>query len=150
MDLVTKNKTIRLVFTTRKLVNISNLLKGKNFEELYFKAVNDNDLCALSKIIYIFAENVADGTEAFKSSEDVYDFIDDYKEENKKSYDDIFKDIAGVINDEGFFKTKRTKKEIEEMIANPISGINMNDIIKTSAEKAATEVAQKQFQGYKG
>ena len=44
MQLTTKNKTINLVFTTRKIVNISNVLKGRNFEDLYFKAMNENDL----------------------------------------------------------------------------------------------------------
>ena len=46
MELVTRNKTINLVFTTRKIVNITNILKGKNFEDIYFKAVNENDLDA--------------------------------------------------------------------------------------------------------
>lgn len=44
MELVTRKKTINLVFTTRKIVNITNILKEKNFEDLYFKAVNENDL----------------------------------------------------------------------------------------------------------
>ena len=89
MELVTRNKTINLVFTTRKIVNITNILKGKNFEDLYFKAVNENDLDALAKIIYAFAENEA-GIKSFKTSDEVFEFIDDYKEENNKEYCDIF------------------------------------------------------------
>ena len=57
MILETKNKKVNLVFTTRKIVNVSNILKGKNFEDIYFKAVNENDLDALSKIIYTLAED---------------------------------------------------------------------------------------------
>ena len=50
MILETKNKKINLVFTKRKIVNISNILKGKNFGDLYFKAMN-------GKKIYIKIDN---------------------------------------------------------------------------------------------
>lgn len=150
MILETKNRKIILNLSTRKIVNVANILKGKNFEDIYFKAINENDLDSLSKIIYVFADT-EDGLKAFKSSDEVYDFIDDYKEENKKTYQDIFEEIAKVINDEGFFKRKMSKKELEERISNPISGMNMNEIIKTSTERAVTKIAEQEvFQGYMG
>lgn len=144
MELITKNKKINLVFTTRKIVNISNILKGKNFEDLYFKAMNENDLDALSKIIYAFAEDEI-GQKSFKTSEDVYEFIDDYKEENNKSYEDIFNEIAGAVNEEGFFKTKLTKKDLQQKASNPLSGIDMESVIKNSAEKAITKMAEQEM-----
>ena len=150
MILETKNKKINLVFTTRKIVNISNILKGKNFEDLYFKAMNENDLDALSKIIFVFAEDEA-GLKSFKTSEDVYDFIDDYKQEQNKTYQDIFNEMAGIINEEGFFKSKMNKKQLQEKTLNPLSGINMNEVIKSSAEKAISKVAEQEvFKGYMG
>lgn len=149
MLLETQYKKVNLVFTTRKIVNISNILKGKNFEDIYFKAVNENDLDALSKIIYVFAEDEA-GMQAFKSSEEVYDFIDDYKSEKDKSYEEIFKEVAGAINDEGFFKTKMNKKQLQDKILNPLSNINMDEVIKSSAEKAMAKMAEEEFRGYKG
>lgn len=150
MILETKNKKINLVFTTRKIVNISNILKEKNFEDLYFKAMNENDLDALSKIIFVFAEDEA-GLKSFKTSEDVYDFIDDYKQEQNKTYQDIFNEMAGIINEEGFFKNKMNKKQLQEKISNPLSGINMNEVIKSSAEKAISKVAEEEaFKGYMG
>ena len=76
MILETKNKTINLVLKTRKIVSIANLLKNKNFEDAYFKAVQANDLDALSKIIFIIAED-NDGKSAFTSSDEVYDFLYD-------------------------------------------------------------------------
>lgn len=144
MELKTKNKTIVLVFTTRKIVNISNILKGKNFEDLYFSAMNEGDLNALSKIIFTFAED-KNGVKAFNSSEDVYEFIDDYKAENNKSYEEIFEDLAEVINKEGFFNKKMTQKELKAKMSNPLSSVNMNDVIKNSAEKAIAKVAEEQF-----
>lgn len=145
MNLKTTNKNIILVFTTRKIVDISNLLKGKNFEDLYFKAMNESDLDALSKIIYVFSENAEDGTRAFKTSEDVFDFIDDYKKENSKTYEEIFKEVAEVINNEGFFKSKMSKKELEAKISNPLLGLDMNTIAKQSAEKAIAKMAEKEI-----
>lgn len=144
MELKTQFKTIRLVFTTRKIVNISNILKGKNFEDLYFKAMNETDLDALSKIIYVFAEDET-GIKSFKSSDEVYDFIDDYKAETNKSYADIFNEIAEAINDEGFFKEKISKKELKQKALNPLSNINMEEIVKTSAEKAISKLAEKEI-----
>ena len=146
----TNNKEIRLVFSTRKIVTVSNLLKGKNFEELYFDAMNKNDLEALSKIIYTFAEDEA-GIRSFKTFDEVYDFIDDYKEEKKKTYEDVYMELAGAINDEGFFTKKMTKKELQSKISDPLSSIKMDEVIKSSAEKAITKVVEKEaFQGYLG
>lgn len=145
MELKTSQKTTTLVFTTKKIVNISNQLKGKNFEELYFKAMNENDLDALSKIICIFAEDAENGAKSFNNSEEVYNFLDDYKKENNKSYEDIFRELAGAINEEGFFNSKMTKKELTDKISNPLSMISMNELVKSSAEKAIAKVAETQI-----
>ena len=147
MKLETKNKTINLVLKTRKIVDIANTLGNKNFEDAYFKAVQGNDLNALSKIIYTLAED-EEGVHSFKSSEEVYDFLDEYKVENNKTYSDIYKEISEVINNEGFFMKKMNKKELAEMISNPLSGINMNELVQKSAEKAVSKIAEKEFTGF--
>lgn len=149
MILETKNKKINLVYRTRSIVKVTNLLQGKNFEEVYFEALSQNNIDALSKIIFVFAEDIDSGVTAFKNSDLVYDFIDDYMAENEKSYQDIFREIAEDINNEGFFMKKRTKEEIEEKISSPLS-LNMDEIIKNSTEKAVQAVATEQFQGYLG
>ena len=148
MILETKNKKINLVLRTRKIADIAKKLEGKNFEDVYFKAMNEFDLEALSKIIFILAEN-EDKTNSFKNSTDVYDFLDNYMEENKKTYKDIFEEIAEYINEEGFFNSKMTKKELKEKMSNPLSSMNMNEVIKNSAEKAIAKVAEQEFQGYR-
>lgn len=148
MILETNNKTINLVIKTRKIVTIANTLKNKNFEDAYFKAIQSNDLDAISKIIYTLAED-NEGNHAFKNSEEVYDFLDDYKKEKGKTYEDILKEMTEVINEEGFFMKKRTKKELQEMILNPLSGTNMNELVQKSAEKAISKIAEEQFQGFK-
>lgn len=148
MILETKNKKINLVLRTRKLVDITKKLNGKNFEDVYFKALNENDVEALSKIIYLLAEN-EDRTEAFKNNIEVYEFIDDYMFENKKTYSQIFEELAETINNEGFFNSKMTKAQLKDKVSNPLSSMNMNEIIKNSAEKAVTQVATEQFQGFR-
>ena len=148
MILETKKQKINLVLRTRKIADIAKKLEGKNFEDVYFKAMNEFDLEALSKIIYILAEN-EDKTSSFKSNTDVYDFIDEYMEENKKTYKDIFEEIAEDINEEGFFNNKMTKKELKDKMSSPLSSMNMSEVIKNSAEKAIAKVAEQEFQGYK-
>ena len=69
--------------------------------------------------------------------------------ENKKTYKEIFEEIAKDINKEGFFNSKMTKEELEGKMSNPLSSINMDELIKNSAEKAISKVAEEQFQGYK-
>ncbi len=148
MILETKNKKINLVLRTRKIADIAKKLDGKNFEDVYFKAMNEFDLEALSKIIFTLAEN-EDKTNSFKSNADVYDFIDEYMEENKKTYKDIFTEIAEDINKEGFFNSKMTKEQLKDKMSSPLSSMNMNEVIKSSAEKAIAKVAEQEFQGYR-
>ena len=144
MELKTNHKSINLVFTTKKIVKISKILGNRNFEDLYFRVMNENDAEALAQIIFIFAEDES-GLQSFKNMDEVYDFIDDFISENKKTYGDIYMEVAGAINDEGFFKKKMTKKEILDKISNPLLSINMTEIVKNSAERAIGKVVQEQI-----
>ena len=74
MIIETKNKTINLVLKTRKIVDIANLLKNKNFEEAFTKVYSICDLEALSKIIFKLAET-EDGKSAFSSISPQCDII---------------------------------------------------------------------------
>ena len=96
----------------------------------------------------MLAEN-EDKTSSFKNNTEVYDFIDDYMAENDKTYKAIFEEIAEAINEEGFFNSKMTKKDLKDKMSNPLSSMNMNEVIKNSAEKAITKVAEQEFQGYR-
>jgi len=148
MILETKNKTIKLVLRTRKIVDISNVLKSKDFEEVFTKAYAICDIDALTKMIYILAED-ENRNNVFTSSEEVYDFLDDYRKEKRATFVEIYKKIAEEINEEGFFKKKKSKKELEEMTSNPLSTINMNELMQKSTEKAMSKIAEDQFKGYK-
>lgn len=152
MIIETKNKNINLVLKTRKIVDIANLLKNKNFEEAFTKAYSICDIEALSKIIYKLAET-EDGKSTFVGSEEVYDFIDECRSEGI-TVSNIYEKIAEALNEEGFFKKKMSKKELKETMSNPLSMMNMNELVRKSAENAMSKIAEQQFQegqfqGYK-
>ena len=150
MIIETKNKTINLVLKTRKIVDIANLLKNKNFEEAFVKAYSILDGEALTKIIFKLAEN-ENGESAFNLSDEVYDFIDDCRAEGI-TISELYAKIAEALNEEGFFKKKMSKKELKEMTSNPLSTMNMNELVQKSAESAMSKIAEKQFQeqGFQG
>lgn len=143
-----KNKKVNLVLKTRKIVEIANLLKNKNFEEAFVKAYSIVDQETLGILIYKLAET-EDGFALFKDIDEVYDFMDECRIEGL-NYNELYKKIAEALNEEGFFKKKMSKKELESLTSNPLSAINMNEIVQKSTENAMSKIAEQQFQGYKG
>ena len=108
MIIETKNKKINLVLKTRKIVEIANLLKNKNFEEAFVKAYSIIDSETLGILIYKLAET-EDGFALFKDIDEVYDFMDECRIEGL-NYNELYKRIAEALNEEGFFKKKMSKK----------------------------------------
>ena len=143
MIIETKNKTINLVLKTRKIVEIANLLKNKNFEEVFKKSYSILDMEALSKIIFKLAEN-DEGKNVFVSSDEVYDFIDECRIEGI-SVSDLYGKIAEALNEEGFFKKRMTKKELKEMMSSPLSETDMNELVQKSAEKVINKITEEQI-----
>lgn len=143
-----KNKKINLVLKTRKIVEIANLLRNKNFEEAFVKAYSIIDPETLGILIYKLAET-EDGFALFKDIDEVYDFMDECRIEGL-NYNELYKRIAEALNEEGFFKKKMSKKDLESLTSNPLSTINMNEIVQKSTENAMSKIAEQQFQGYKG
>jgi hypothetical protein len=147
MIMMTEQLEIELRFSTKKIINLTERFKTKNLSDLYFKIANEKNEKGLAEIISTFAEK--DGKTPFNNDlNKVYDFIDEYKKENNKSYEDIYNDIAEVINDEGFFSKKMTKEELTMLMNNPMSSINMEETMKSVVDKVATEFATNEFKGY--
>ena len=143
MIIETKNKTINLVLKTRTIVDIANLLKNKNFEEVFIKAYSILDIEALSKIIFKLAEN-ENGESIFLSSNEVYDFIDDCRKEGI-TISELYGKIAEALNDEGFFKKKMSKKELKEVTSNPLLTMNTDKLLEKAVENAANKVVEKEI-----
>lgn len=142
MIIETKNKTINLVLKTRKIVDIANLLKNKNFEEAFIKAYSILNMEALSKIIFKIAE-LENGESAFINSDEVYDFIDECRKEGM-TIKNLYEKIAEALNDEGFFKKKMTKKELKEITTNPLSTLNLDKIVEKSAENVVGKIIEQE------
>ena len=150
--LETKNKIVNLVLKTKKIIDIVIKTGSKNFEEYFFKVMYNKDLKGLSEIIYTLNEN-EDGSKIFSSSTCVYDFIDDYKYEKNKTYDDIFNELADFINNEGFFNKKMSREELEEKKGNLMTSMDMekvmDSVLKDVSKEVATEIAQEKLQDKK-
>ena len=78
----------------------------------FFKSANKKNVKALAEIILAFGE--VEGKSPFNNDMNkVYDFIDDYKKDNEKSYEDIYMEFSEVINNEGFFLKEDDKGGIK-------------------------------------
>lgn len=143
MIIETKNRNINLVLKTRKIVDIANLLKNKNFEEAFTKAYSILDLEALSKILFKLAEN-EEGKSIFTTSNEAYDFIDECRAEGI-TINDIYGKVAEALNDEGFFKKKLTKRELEEMTLNPLLTMNTDKLLEKAIENVANKAIEKEI-----
>ncbi len=148
MILKTKNKEIKIVIRSRKIASLTDKLEGKNLNEMFFKGVKETNLKTLAIFLEEFSEN-EDKTKSFNSLDEVYDFIDDLKVENDKvTYETIYRDLAEEINSMGFFNKKMTAKELEKILNDKIPDINVEMIVNKMSEQAGKELAG-EFKGYK-
>ena len=129
-----KDKEYKIVPRTRKIVELTESKKSKNLNELIFTGLYDGNVKVLAELIKAFAEK-EDDKPAFNSISNVYDFIDDWKQENDKDYKDLYKEVIEVINEEGFFKEKMSEKELEAAMDTTGINLNMDNLIKNSAQK---------------
>lgn len=149
ITLTNKDKEFKLIPRTRKVVELTERLKEKNLNDLIFNGLNDGNIKVLAELIKAFAEN-ADEKPTFSSLNLVYDFIDEWKSANNKTHADLYREVIGVVNEMGFFKTKMSEEEISKMMENPIPMIDVKELATNSAQKIMDEIAKEEFQGYKG
>ena len=97
----------------------------------------------MSKIIFKLAEN-ENGESVFTSSSEVYDFMDDCRTEGI-TISELYAKIAEVLNDEGFFKKKMSKKELKEITSNPLLTMNTDKLLEKAVENAANRVVEKEI-----
>lgn len=149
MTYTLKDKEFKLIPRTRNVVELTERLKAKNLNDLIFTGLADGNPKMLAELIKAFAE-YEDGKATFTSINVVYDFIDDWKRENEKTIDDLYAEVAKVVNEMGFFKKKMTEEELEKALAQPAISINLQEIVANSVQTAMNEIAQEEFKGYKG
>lgn len=148
MILKTKNIEVKIVIRSRKIANLTDKLEGKNLNEMFFKGFKENNLKTLAIFLEEFSET-EDKTKLFKNLDEVYDFIDDLKLENDKiTYETIYKELAEEINNMGFFNKKMTSKELETILKDKTPDIDVDLIINKMSEQAGKELAE-EFKGYR-
>ena len=148
MNFKNKGKEFKLVPKTRKVIDLTKRLESKNLNDLIFTGFRNVDVEVLGEVIKAFAE-YEDSTKTFETLDEVFDFIDTWKEENKKDYSDLFKVVIEITNEMGFFKKKMTKEELKQEMDSPVN-INIQEMIQSSAQKMLDEMAKEEFQGFKG
>ncbi len=155
--LKTNNKEIKIIPRTRKVVELTDSFKTKNLNELIFNGLYDGNVKVLAELIKAFGE-LEDKKPAFNSIKEVYDFIDDWKEENDKDYKDLYKEVIEVVNEMGFFKEKMNEKDLKDKMDTTGINLDMNSLIKNSAQKvmdgmmgtvAQAKMEEEDFKGYK-
>lgn len=144
-----EDKEFKLVPRTRKVIELTEKLKTNNLNDLIFKGFNECNIKVLAELIKTFAE-YEDGKTVFSSVNVVFDFIDEWRSENEKSYTDLYKEVIGVVNDMGFFKEKMTQEQLSQMMENPALTIDIQKVVTESAQKAIQEIAEEEFRGYQG
>lgn len=148
MILKTKDKEVKIVIRSRKIANLTDKLEGKNLNEMFFKGVKENNIKTLAIFLEEFSEN-EDKSKSFNNTDEVYDFIDGLKTENDKvTYETIYKSLAEEINSMGFFNKKMTSKELEKVLNDKIPDINIQEIVDKMSEQAGKELAE-EVKGYK-
>lgn len=140
MILETNEKRVELRFSTKKIIALTKSLKSKNLSDIYFKAIAEEDIEKLLKIIQIFAED-ENGNTAFTKLDDACDFIDKYMKEKNKTYIDLYNELGDAINDEGFFQKKFTKEELTQEKSSILYSMDINELIQKSVVEEMQRIA---------
>ena len=138
MILKTDKKEVSVRLTTRKIVELTDKLKGKNLTECYFGMVREQSIPKLAIALQTFCED-EEGRTAFHTQAEVYDFIDDYKKENNASYEDIFNMLTHEVNDEGFFQKRYSEEELIDQQTSYLSGLDMSEIVQKAVQDITKE-----------
>lgn len=148
LTLKTKDKEVVLNATMIKVVNFTKNEKIENFKDSFFKNMGKVNYEFLAKLIMHFAE---DGKKLFNNDDNrVYEFIEAWGEENDYDYENLYNQIAEEINTKSFFGKKMTEEEMEQAKNDPLTDFDIDQVLSKTAEKVIGEVAEKEFQGYRG
>ena len=143
---------IKLSFTMKKIVEMTNKNKGKSFKDLFFMNMAETNFEFLANVILAFFDkNESENVNLNNDLNVVYDVMQKYVESKEDyDYEKLYSDIAEAINDKSFFGKKMSKEELLKETSNPLMGIDINQLVKDSAGSAIKEVAHEEFQGFRG
>nr|DAL65798.1 MAG TPA_asm: tail assembly chaperone protein [Caudoviricetes sp.] len=148
ITLKVKEKEVVLNATMKKIVNFTKNEKIENLKDSFFKNMSKVNYEFLAKLILNLAD---DGAKKFNNDYNkIYDFIEEWGEENDYDYENLYQIIADEINTKSFFGKKMSEEEMKSAINDPLSNFDIDQVLNKTAEKVMGEIVEEEFKGYKG
>lgn len=148
ITLKAKEKEVVLNATMKKIVNFTKNEKIENLKDSFFKNMSRVNYEFLAKLILNLAD---DGAKKFNNDYNkIYDFIEEWGEENDYDYENLYQIIADEINTKSFFGKKMSGEEMKSAINDPLSNFDIDQVLNKTAEKVMGEIVEEEFKGYKG
>jgi hypothetical protein len=150
MEIIVNEKRLLINVSMRKIVELTKKNKGNNFKDLFFQKMNDVDFEFLANLIqscYVKEDSSYDfGGDINK----VYDFMQEYASIEDNDFEKLYKEFAEEMNVKSFFGKKMSAKELTMELENPLNGIDINQMVRDSAQSVMKEAVVEEFKGYKG
>lgn len=148
ITLKAKEKEVVINATMKKIVNFTKNEKIENLKDSFFKNMSRVNYEFLAKLILNLAD---DGAKKFNNDYNkIYDFIEEWGEENDYDYENLYQIIADEINTKSFFGKKMSEEEMKSIINDPLSNFDIDQVLNKTAEKVMGEIVEEEFKGYKG
>lgn len=151
MILKTEKKEVEIKLKIKDIIKLTKEYKSKNLHTIFFKSLIDGDLNFLTSLIQTFG--YVEDEKALKTETEACDFIDSYITETQKSIEEIYSELAEVINESGFFIKKMSKEEMKVQMSGVLD-IDTDKLMKDMIEKTLAEqmkpMIEQEFKGYKG
>ena len=151
MILKAKDKEVNIKFKMKDIVKLTETNKKNNLQELFFESIRNANLKNLALMICSFSYDDED-KKVFGNENEVYDFLDAYMNENKKTIGEIYDDMAIAINESGFFMKKMSEEELKMEKTKSVD-IDMDSIVNGMMKDVANEkikpILEEQFKGFK-
>lgn len=150
MEIFVNEKKLTLNVSMKKIVAVTKKNAGNNFKDLFFKMMNEINFEFLANLINDFYVKEESDYNFNGDINKVYDFMEEYVSIENNDFEKLYKEMAEAINVKGFFGKKMSQEELEMEINNPLSGININQIVEQSAQSVIKEATAEEFRGYRG
>ncbi len=150
MEIIVNEKKLSINVSMRKIVDITKRNKGSNFKDLFFKKMNEVDFEFLATLIQSFYVKEESSYDFGGDINKVYDFMEEYVSIEENDFEKLYKELAEAINVKSFFGKKMSHEEIMAEVENPLSGIDIDQMVRDSAQSVMKEAVVEEFKGYRG
>jgi hypothetical protein len=132
MIIKANEKELEIIPKTRNLSLLAQRLGCKNLQKHLMTAAVNTDIYTLAVCLVCLS-----GKEPMKDLSEIYDFIDEYVAQEGNALGVLYEDVIAAINDGGFFNQKKNRKELIKEMHDPISMLDMGEIMERAMDSAA-------------